>query len=271
MPGKKQLALGLLIVVGLVLLFFTGQIPGSGKDITGDNPPTTPGNTTIESFARAKQILLADIYADRDATFYCGSAFSQNKTVSHQTSGYRPFDPNDERAYRLEWEHVVPASAFGQSFKAWRDGHPKCVDDNGAPFHGRECARLASPKFRLMEADMVNLVPAIGEVNRMRSNYSFALIPGEPRAFGRCNIEIEDRKVEPPDNRFGDIARIYRYMDSVYPGHGIISDKNKALFESWARLDPVDRWECERAKRIEAIQKNENQVVKAACQQAEMW
>jgi deoxyribonuclease-1 len=122
-----------------------------------------------------------------------------------------------------------------------------------------------------MEADMYNLVPAIGEVNGLRSNYSFTMIDGEKREFGKCNMEIEDKKAEPPDNRFGDIARIYQYMDDVYPGHGIISDKNRKLFDAWIAMDPVDAWECERIKRIQEIQGNENHVTRAACQEAGMW
>lgn len=84
-----------------------------------------------------------------------------------------------------------------------------------------------------MQADMYNLVPAVGEINALRSNYSFAKIPGEKREFGSCDIEIEDGKVEPPPGVRGDIARIYMYMDWAYPGHGIISRKNKKLFEAW--------------------------------------
>ena len=55
------------------------------------------------------------------------------------------------------------------------------------------------------------------------------------------------------------------YMDSVYPGRGIISKKNWKLFESWHRSDPVDDWECKRAKRIERIQGNRNEIVLSKC------
>ena len=54
-------------------------------------------------------------------------------------------------------------------------------------------------------------------------------------------------------------------MDSVYPSRGIISKKNRKLFESWNKSDPVDEWECERAKRIEKIQGNRNEVVMGNC------
>jgi deoxyribonuclease-1 len=116
-----------------------------------------------------------------------------------------------------------------------------------------------------MEADMHNLVPAVGEINGLRSNYSFAMIPGEPRRFGQCDMEIENRKAEPPENVRGNIARIYKYMEAAYPGRGIISRKNRKLFESWDRKDPVDAWECLREKRIAKIQGNRNFFVADLC------
>ena len=116
-----------------------------------------------------------------------------------------------------------------------------------------------------MQADMFNLYPAIGEVNGRRSNYSMAIIEGEKREFGKCDVEIKSRKVEPREEIRGEIARTYLYMDSVYPGRGIISKKNRKLFDAWNQSDPVDEWECERAKRIEKIQGNRNVVVMVEC------
>jgi len=55
-------------------------------------------------------------------------------------------------------------------------------------------------------------------------------------------------------------------MDSVYPGRGIISKKNRKLFDVWNRSDPVDEWECVRAKRIERIQGNRNEIVLGRCE-----
>ena len=54
-------------------------------------------------------------------------------------------------------------------------------------------------------------------------------------------------------------------MDSICPGRGIISKKNRKLFESWDQSDPVDEWECERSKMIEKIQGNMNEVVMMRC------
>ena len=113
-----------------------------------------------------------------------------------------------------------------------------------------------------MEADLYNLVPAIGEVNSNRSNFSIAMIPGEERNYESCDVEIEDRKVEPRPAVRGDIARICFYMDWAYPGRGVISRKNRKLFKAWDNADHVDLWECERIWMIEKVQGNENPFVK---------
>ena len=193
------------------------------------------GNTTIQSFNKAKKLMLKQVYHDHHKTFYCGCTFNIKKKITHR-NGYVPLK-NNARAGRLEWEHVVPAHAFGQSFKEWREGHPKCVNRKGKAFKGRNCAQKVNHKFRYMQADMYNLYPAVGEVNGLRSNYSYAMIPGEPRRFGDCDMEIEDRKAEPPPHIRGDIARTYFYMNWAYPGRGVISKKNRKLFEAWDKAD----------------------------------
>ena len=220
------------------------------------------GNETYQSFNRTKKLLLTNIYKDYRQTFYCNSEFNAQKKVVHR--GYLPIK-NNKRANRLEWEHVVPAHAFGQSVKEWRDGDPACINSKGKAFRGRKCAEKLNKKFRYMQADMHNLVPAIGEVNGLRSNYSFAMIPGEERRFGSCDMEIANRKAEPPENVRGDIARIYFYMNDAYPNRGIISKKNEKLFYTWDKQDPVDNWECIREKRIRNIQGNENAFVGKEC------
>jgi len=222
------------------------------------------GNSTNDSFSRSKKTLLNRVYYDHRTTFYCDCLFGPDKTVP-PSDKYKPKRENS-RSSKVEWEHVVPAHAFGQSFPEWRNGAAGCVDKKGKGFKGRKCARLTSKEFRLMEADMYNLVPAIGEINGDRSNYSYGIIPGEPRDYGPCDFEIESRKVEPREEIRGDIARIYMYMDWAYPGHGIISKKNRKMFDVWDNQDPVDARECERARRIEEIQGNENPFVKKQCE-----
>jgi len=219
-------------------------------------------NTQITSFSKSKKLLLK-VYKDNPFTLYCGCTF-KGKKPNLSSCGYIP-KKDKKRANRIEWEHVVPAHAFGQSFSEWRNGHPKCVSKKGKKFKGRKCAQKVNEEYRRMQADMFNLYPAIGEVNGRRSNYSMGIIEGEKREFGKCDVEIKSRKVEPREEIRGEIARTYMYMDSVYPGRGIISKKNRKLFDTWNKSDPVDKWECERAKRIEKIQGNRNEVVIGNC------
>ena len=187
-------------------------------------------NTQKSSFSESKEYLL-EIYKKRPVTLYCGCTF-KGKEPNFLSCGYIP-KKNNKRANRVEWEHVVPAHAFGKSFSEWRKGHPKCVSKKGKKFKGRKCAQKMNEEYRRMQADMFNLYPAIGEVNGRRSNYSMGIIEGERREFGKCDVEIKSRKVEPREEIRGEIARTYMYMDSVYPGRGIISKKNWKLFESW--------------------------------------
>ena len=219
-------------------------------------------NTQITSFSKSKKLLLK-LYKDNPVTLYCGCSY-KGKKPNLSSCGYIP-KKNNKRANRIEWEHVVPVHVFGQSFSEWRDGHPKCVLENGTKFKGRKCTEKVSEEYRRMQAEMFNLYPAIGELNGRRSNYSMAIIKGEKREFGKCDVEIKNKKVEPRESIRGEIARTYIYMDSVYPGRGIISKKNRKLFDAWNKSDPVDQWECERARRIEKIQGNRNDVVMVNC------
>ena len=227
------------------------------------------GNTKFQSFNKAKKTLLKKVYHDHHLTFYCGCPFDDKKQLT-PCDHYIPKKIN-ARSQRIEWEHVVPAAHFGQSFREWRKGDPGCVDSKGKAFKGRKCAEKMNTKYRFMQSDMYNLYPAIGEINGLRSNYRFDMVAGEDREFGPCDFEIQGRVAEPPENVRGDIARTYQYMDSAYPGHGIIGKASIKLFQAWSKQDPVDPWECERCKRIEALQGNENKIVRDACMESGLW
>jgi len=231
-------------------------------------PPRVSPNTRMASFGKAKKHL-TEIHADHRSTLYCGCSFDDAGVVERASCGYVPVSEG-ARSRRVEWEHVVPAQAFGQAFPAWRDGHPECVDRRGNAFRGRPCARKVSEAFRHMEADLYNLQPAVGEVNERRGTATPSMIPGESRPFGTCDFEVADGKVEPRPAVRGDIARTYLYMDQAYPGRGVVSRKNRKLFEAWNEQDPVDRWECERARRIARVQGNVNHVVEQACRDAKL-
>lgn len=218
------------------------------------------------NFHKSKDLLPA-IFSHEPYTLYCGCKYS-GKKVDLASCGYRPLK-NKKRAQRLEWEHVVPAHAFGQSFREWREGSPECVSrKKKKKYKGRKCARK-NARFARMEGDLYNLYPEIGELNGLRSNFSMAALgaPGSKSlTFGGCKAHILDRKFEPMDRAKGIVARIYQYMDLTYPGHGIISDKNRKLFEAWDKMYPVTKGECDRAKIIKTHTGNSNPILEKVCQ-----
>lgn len=248
----------------VALAFFVTTQASFGEDTTQS------GNTTIYSFSSSKTKLHNAIYKDSESRIdiYCGCRYDQNKQVDSDSCGYVP-EKNSVRSARIEWEHAVAAEMFGKQFKEWTEGHSKCVDKNGKAFKGRKCAEKVNREFSRMQADMYNLYPAVGEVNGLRSNYPMAVISEDHYRFGECKTKIEDRKIEPRPEVRGDIARTYFYMDQAYPHFGFVNQENEEMFKEWDKDDPVDQWECERARRIAKIQKNINHIVNEACEAAQ--
>jgi deoxyribonuclease-1 len=232
------------------------------------------GNTTVEHYAEATDLLEAEVYPDHRRTFYCDCAFSASKRVRCKTGA-------GERATRVEWEHVVPASRFGHTFEEWESSQswqcrlPKWLQAipglKCKKRSGRENARRESREYRYMEADMHNLVPAIGLINQRRSNRAYGMIPGERRDFGRCDFEVTEDAAEPTEAVRGNIARTVRYMAWAYDGRIGLSPAEDELLKSWDAADPVDEWECERGRRISAIQGNDNPFVEEPCRDRGLW
>lgn len=219
-----------------------------------------------ESFSQSKKDL-ERIYADHAITFYCGCKYDKRKKgnmIDRSSCGYVPRNPTTKagkvnpRTTRIEWEHVVPAENFGRQFTCWRDGSPECVDSKGKTFKGRKCCEKSSQQFRIMQADMHNLVPAIGELNGDRSNLRYDFKEARKGQYGECRFEVDfdqDRVRIKKDIR-GDVARTYLYMADRYKMKLSPQELNK--FSAWNKEDPVDAWEIEKNKRIQAIQRNRN-------------
>ena len=223
------------------------------------------GNERNESFNKAKKMLERQVYYDHRVTLYCGAVFDEKKNVT-LPEGFTAAK-HIKRAGKIEWEHVVPAENFGRTFAEWREGDPQCVDNRGKAFKGRKCAEKANREYRLMQADMYNLYPAIGAVNAARSNYNYQMLPGEQPDFGSCEMKIADRKAEPPVRARGQIARSAKYMAETYGPRYKMSRQQTQLMDAWDKMYPVDAWECTRARRIERLQGNENPFVKERCQE----
>lgn len=190
-------------------------------------------------FDEAKR-LAERVYSDHPEEFYCGCRITWRKDgkdlVDAGSCGYQ-VRKDPVRAQRIEWEHVVPASWFGQPMSCWKAG-------------GRQNCSQHDPAFQRIEADLHNLTPAVGEVNGDRSNMPFGLVAAEVGRYGRCGTRVDRAadRVEPRDAVKGDVARIAFYMAERY--HVTLGDTQLALLKQWAVQDPVDKWELERDKRV---------------------
>jgi deoxyribonuclease-1 len=198
-----------------------------------------------QSFDQAKAELKKYVYFDqnmKNQEFYCGCNWqwvgASGGRIDHASCGYQ-VRKQQNRADRIEWEHIMPAHSFGQQRQCWQKGGRKnCVEND--------------PVFRAMEADMHNLAPAVGEVNADRSNFRFGVLPSSPYQHGACNVKIDfkQRVTEPRDEIKGMIARTYFYMHDRYNLR--MSDQQRRLMQAWDKRFPVTAWEIERNRRIAA-------------------
>jgi deoxyribonuclease-1 len=208
--------------------------------------------TTPSSFHKAKKILYTQIYDNQGKTFYCGCNWSKKK-VDLASCDYK-IRKNKKRALRTEAEHIVPAYYLAmltpEGRKCWAEG-TKLKGTSG-----RKYCLATNKKFKKAHNDLMNLVPAIGEINGDRSNYRFAMLQGEPRNYGSCDMEInrKAKKTEPPEHVRGDIARIYFYMRDKY---GLqLSKQTTKLMQIWNKQDPMDKVERLRINRIKKYRSN---------------
>ena len=157
------------------------------------------------------------------------------------------------RADRIEWEHVVPAWQFGHQLQCWQEGGRK------------QCGK--NPQFRVMESDLHNLYPAIGEVNGDRSNFQFSPWNSTAGAnYGQCEMKIDHktRLADPPPASRGAIARTYLYMHEQYKFE--LSKAQMQLMQAWNKQYPVTKWDCQRDAEIAKIQGNHNPYILKRCE-----
>ncbi len=239
------------------------------------------------SFSNAKSKSEKAVYFDHLTTFYCGCdyVFDDTKDLDNdgnfhetmiipQNCGYVPRTPitrsgkPNARISRIEWEHIMPAHIFGGQLDEWKNNRdqPECKKSNGKFLTGRECAYKINPSFKRAHNDMNNLTPAVGELNADRSNYSFAELEGEKRAYGQCDFEVdlEKKLAEPADKVKCDVARTYFFMIETH-GAKITNDELR-MMHLWNKSDPVDTWECEKNKRVKIEQGIGNHFISDVCE-----
>lgn len=196
------------------------------------------------TFREAKIQAKASVYADQGAMgdLYCGCRWTwvgeSGGRMDLKGCGYVP-RKDINRAARLEWEHIVPASTLGRQRLCWQNG-------------GRKHCQATDSEFSRMEADLHNLYPAVGEVNADRSNFNYGLAQVSPQ-YGACptRVDFKKRSAEPRDAAKGLVARITFYMADRY---GLrLSSQQERLLLAWSRAFPVTPWERERNRRITLV------------------
>ncbi len=207
------------------------------------------------TFVEAKKALRT-LYADHpeQTSFYCGCTihYQGKKMVPDLASCGYQVRKQENRANRIEWEHIVPAADFGRQRLCWQNG-------------GRKNCVKSDPQFAQMEGDMHNLVPAIGEVNGDRSDFGFSEWNGKQSNYGQCQMIIDSkaRLVQPPVASRGAIARAYLYMAERYDLR--LSAAQQKLFAAWHQRYPASAWECERNTIIARLQGNPNPFIEEQC------
>ncbi|EAH4572181.1 deoxyribonuclease [Campylobacter lari] len=175
--------------------------------------------------------------------FYCNAPFKANKKGKYtkfevvKSDLYTPRNEYtkkgkiNQRAKRIEWEHIMSAQNFGKHLPCWREGGRKACQND--------------PLFTKMEADKQNLVPAIGEVNGDRSNFRYAEAPLnlEYTQYGNCKVytDFKLKRFYPANYSKGWIARSYLYMSKTYNIR--LSDQERKLMESWDKQYPMSEKE----------------------------
>lgn len=210
-------------------------------------------NAAPNSFEAAKVLARQHVYQDQasQGDFYCGCSWSwagrSGGRVDLESCGYQ-IRAQANRALRIEWEHIVPASLFGQQRLCWQQG-------------GRSHCKQVDPLYNVMEADLHNLAPAVGEANADRSNFRFGVLPDTPYRHGRCPLKVDfhDRVAEPPDAVKGLVARVYFYMHDRYDLR--LSRQQEQLMMAWNLQFPPDAWERERDRRVAELMGHGNPFV----------
>lgn len=223
-----------------------------------------------ESFSQSKK-MLHEIYKGHQTTIYCECRYNykdKNNMIDKKSCGYIPRNKYtkkgkvNQRARRIEWEHLIPAENFGRQFSCWRNGDAKCVNSKGKSYKGRKCCEKVNQKYRIMQADMHNLFPAIGELNGDRKNFRFDFEEASGGQYGECKFDVlfKERRARVKKELRGVIARDYLYFNKQYGMK--LSKQEMSKYQAWNKEYPADEWEIERNRRIANRQGNINEFVK---------
>lgn len=207
----------------------------------------SPANFTAAKVV-AKQKIFFDQASSAQGELYCGCKWEwtgkSGGRIDPKSCGYET-RAQQNRADRIEWEHIVPAWIFGHQRQCWQNGGRKnCVADD--------------PVFRVMEADLFNMYPSVGEVNGDRSNYQYGMVTGVAPQYGACTtkVDFKERAAEPRNDVKGLVARSTFYM---YDRYGLfMSRQQQQLLMAWDRQYPASTWEKEWNSRTAKVMGHQN-------------
>lgn len=213
--------------------------------------------SAVKNYTEAKNTA-RQIWQEHRETFYCGCTYDKQGVINYSSCDFKP--KNDRKDRYITWEHVVPVSWFGNDLPCWKG--EGCVSKKGKVIKGRNCCRKVDKQFRQIEADLHNLVPEIGELNKVRRNYRFISDMQYPtQAFTGCEMVVDDinERVVAPIHVRGKIARIHLYMAKKY---GIVLSKDeRKQFEEWHKQYPPDTWEKRWNQLVADVQGSRNEFI----------
>lgn len=211
-------------------------------------PQISPKQDGTLSFSQSKRALQRAYQNEPfEEEFYCGVKFDPSTLALILSPHYTPRNPTTKankpnpRTQRIEFEHIMSAHRFGKDLPCWRNGGRKACKNDG--------------EFIKMEGDRRNLVPAIGEINADRSNFSFADAPKDIvySQYGQCKVyaDFKAKRFYPQNHSKGIIARIYLYMSETY---NIMLEKEELeLMRKWNKLYPPNAYEKALLRTQEAL------------------
>ena len=197
--------------------------------------PSLAQQSKIPDVTEARKIFYQDLYFSGGFTLLCGAWFG----VENRRDG------TVRKPLGIGTMHVYPPVRM------------KAITPCPDTMSVAQC-RDASRRFRIMEADLHNIYPALSFVNAERGASLFGMIAGENRVFESCDLESNRRAgiVEPRPSVRGNIARSIMYMHSTY--NVTVPPRMRSMLLRWHRDDPVSVQERRRNARIGQIQGTRN-------------
>jgi deoxyribonuclease-1 len=208
-------------------------------------------SANVVSFTTAKNKLYSKVFNNSGETFYCGCDWSDRKT-DLKSCDLQSFFPKKQRkrAARTEAEHIIPASWMLKVNKKLR----QCaIDSKAVKDSARKYCQKHDLDYKQAHNDLVNLYPAVGQINADRSNKPFVdVVNTKIKTYGKCDIEIGSRGIVPPSDKKGDIARVAFYMQKKYGVN--YSKRQLKIFNEWDKQDPISAQERAHNKRVIQVQ-----------------